>query len=359
MDQPAYSRRGLIWGAGLTAAAGATAGIFAAPAVSGQPLAEPAEPWTYVPPGGSIADSIEKGARAIQLGAGDYPVEEPIVLPHGTQLRGLGHLSQLTAVEEVPAIILVGAAGPAYGVGIVDLAIDCAETAKVGIDLHIVGREGNWYGDNDAVCRLENLWIWGPVNDGVVYRGTDNRSVHSSRVRVRQAGRFGFLIGESESSTASDCWWIACEATTIRQTGESAGFEVRGANHFFQACKAWYCRDYGFRIRGTRNKFTGCEAQDTRLHGWSIEWDMNTFVGCTADTAGMWDVGGEPDSADGFYFADGTGTSIVGCQSFDRGPRGRKEQQRFGFNVPAEMLAQGRLIGHSGWGNTRGLVHER
>lgn len=358
MNRDSYSRRGLLWGAGLTAA-GATAGVLAAPAVHGEPAAQPDEPWTFVRPGESIAKTIERGARAIQLGQGDYPIDAPLVLPHGSFLRGVGQLTRLIAVAPVPAVIAVGDGGPAYGVQIVDLAIDCAATARTGIDLHIVGREGNWNGDNDAVCRLENLWVWRPAADGVVYRGTDNRAVYSARVRVRQAGRYGFLIGESAESTASDCWWIACEATTRHRTGSSAGFEVRGANHFFQACKAWYCRDYGFRIKGTRNKFTGCEAQDTRLHGWHIDWDMNTFTGCTADTAGMWDVGGKPNSADGFYFAGGKGTSIVGCQAFDRGPRGRREQQRFGFNVPADTVDEGRLIGHSGWGNTRGLVNRR
>ncbi|OZM70338.1 hypothetical protein CFN78_25800 [Amycolatopsis antarctica] len=358
-EERAHRRRAVLRGATFTAA-GATAGLFAGPAVHAATGGDTETgPWRHVAPGDSIADAVAGGARAIALGEGDYPVDETLVLPHGCQVRGIGQLTRLVPAEGVGTVLAIGEGGPAYGVQVADLAIDCSPGAATAVDVHIVGREGNWKGDNDAACRLDNLWIWGPAEDGVVYRGTDNRSVVTSRVRVRQAGRYGFRIGESSESAPSDCWWIACEATTTTATGSSAGFLVRGANHFLQACKAWYCRDYGFHVLGTRNKFLGCEAQDTRSHGFNIEWDMNLFNGCSADTAGMWDVGGRPDEADGFYVADGDRTSITGCQSFDRGPKGRPPQQRFGFNVPATMLDEGRLSGHSGWDNVRGLVNRR
>lgn len=366
MTEHAYRRRGLLRGATL-ATAGAAGGFLAGTGISGAGTemtaqAEPTGsggPWLYLAPGRSIADAVDRGARAIQLGEGEYRIDRPVVLPHGSYLRGVGQLTRLRAVQEIPTVLAIGNGGPAYGVQLADLAIDCADTARTGVELNIVGQEGNFNNDNDAVCRLENLLVWAPTEDGVVYRGTDNRAVLSTRVRVRQAGRHGFLIGDNSDFTVSDCWWIACEATTARHTDDSAGFEVRGANHFFQACKAWYCRDYGFHVNGVRNKFTGCETQDTRLSGWYVEFDMNTFTGCTADTAGMWDVGGTRDTADGFYVEEGEATSMVGCQAFDRAPRGHREQQRYGFNVPGSMIEDGRLIGHSGWGNTRGLVRRR
>jgi hypothetical protein len=329
-----------------------------APAVAAD-ASEPEGPWVFVPPGQSIAHAISSGARAVSLGDGDYPVDETVVLPAGTHLRGIGTRTRLQAAAGLPVVLAIGDGKPAYGVTVADLAIDCARHADVAIDLNIVGTDGNWKGDNDATCRLDNLWVWGPARDGVAYRGTDDRSVMTTRVRVRQAGRYGFRIGESDASTASDCWWIACEATTIRRTGSSAGFLVHGANNFFQACKAWYCRDYGFHVRGTRNLFHSCVSQDTRSHGFFVEYPKNLFNGCAADTAAMWDVGGVPGGADGFHVQDGGDTSMVGCQAFDRGPDGHVPQQRYGFNVPADMVTEHRLVGQSGWNNTKGLVHQR
>lgn len=359
MTQPEESRgrRSVLRGAAFSAA-GLTAGLFTGPSMPAA-AATTASSWVSVPPGKSINAALEKGARAVALDAGDYPVHEPIVLPPGCQLRGAGSLTRLRATSTLPTVIAIGNGGSAYGVMVADLAIDCARHAAVAIDLNIVGTEGNWNGDNDAACRLEDLWIWAPESDGVAYRGTDNRAVVSTRVRVRQAGRYGFRIGESDTSTASDCWWVACEATTIHRTGSSAGFLIHGSNNFFQACKAWYCRDYGFHVRGTRNNLVGCGSQDTRSHGFFVEWPKNLFTGCSADTAGMWDVGGEPDSADGFHVRDGSDTSIVGCQAFDRGPQGHRPQQRYGFNVPGAMVTENRLVGQSGWDNTGGLVHRR
>jgi hypothetical protein len=356
MSARAYQRRAVLRGTALTVA-GTTAGIVAAQSVAADAapsaLTTPVGPWTYVAPGESISAAINGGARAILLGNGEYRITTPIVLPRGCHLRGIGQLTRLRATTSTAAVIAIGNGAAVDGVCVSDLVVDCDRRATDGIDVNIVGTTGNFQGEPDAVCRLDNIWVYSPTVDGVVYRGSDTQAVVTSRVRVRQAGRYGFRV------EAPDNWWIACEATTIVQTGSSAGFYIGGANNFFNSCKAWYCRDYGFHVKGTRNKFVGCEAQDIRSHGWYIEWDKNTFTGCTCDTAGMTDVGGTANTADGFYVVSGTYTSIVGCQAFDRRPGGGTAQQRYGFNVPVSMVTEGRLVGHSGWDNIAGLVSRR
>ena len=199
------------------------------------------------------------------------------------------------------------------------------------------------------------------AEDGIVYRGSDTQACISTRIRVRLAGRHGFRV------EAPDNVWIGCEATTSGTTG--AGFSVGtaidgsdgigAANCHFHACKAWYCRGVGWKVTSTRNAFVGCEAQDTAGHGWSIEIGRNAFNGCVADTAGMADVGGRPDTADGFFVVPAAETTLVGCLAFDRTPGGRPAQQRYGFNVPGALVDAGLLVGHTGWGNTGGLVHRR
>ena len=69
-------------------------------------------PWHVVAPGGSIQDSIDGGARAIQLGDGEYPVDAPIVPRPGCTIRGIGEATVLTATADIDAVIAIGAGGP-------------------------------------------------------------------------------------------------------------------------------------------------------------------------------------------------------------------------------------------------------
>ncbi|KAB2344032.1 right-handed parallel beta-helix repeat-containing protein [Actinomadura rudentiformis] len=367
MEERWYQRRSVLGGAAI-AAAGVTAGAMADEGFSrggDRPGAvRPGDgPWTYVPPGGSIQDAIEGGAKAVLLGVGEYRMTQPIVPTGGCTIRGVGQQTRLLATSRMPTMIAIGNGRSVDGVMIGDLVLDCADRAAIGIDLDISGTDRFYKGEPDSVCRLDNMSIHQPVLDGVAYRGRDTQACVTSRVRVRQAGRYGFRV------EAPDNWWIACEATTRRQTGSSAGFYVGaaipgsngigGTNNFFEACKAWYCRDYGWHIKSSRNKFIGCEAQDIRSHGWFIESDRNVFTGCVADTAGMRDVGGTAGTADGFHVVQGDQTSLVGCQAFDRRVGGEPPQQRYGFNVPATMADEGRVSGHTGWDNVAGLLNKR
>ncbi|GIF77858.1 right-handed parallel beta-helix repeat-containing protein [Asanoa siamensis] len=348
------SRRALLRGSGLAAAglAGVATTTMLDPTAA---HAAPVGPWEYVAPGASIQSAISSGAKAIQLGAGRYTITTPIAPTPGCTIRGVGQRTEILAGAAMASMIEIGGGNPVDGVYIGDLVLDCASKATNGIDLNIVGTTGNYKGEPDSMCRLDNLWVYNPVLDGIVYRGSDTQATSTSRVRVRGAGQYGFHVN------APDNWWTACEATTRASTGANAGFYIgaNAANNFFQACKAWYVRGYGWHVRSTRNKFVGCEAQDTKAHGWYVEWDRNTFVGCVADTAGMYDVSGTPNTADGFYLAPGLETALVGCQAFDRRPGGHAAQQRYGFNVPAGMVSSGRLAAPTGWDNTSGLINQR
>lgn len=346
----ALNRRSVLRGGAVTMGAAAVAvAVAQTPAAAATAVG----PWTYVPPGESIQAAITAGAKAIVLGAGRYPVSAPIVPTAGTTIVGVGAKTEVVATASIAAVFAIGNGGPVDGVYLGDLVIDCARLATTGVDLNIVGTTGNYKGEPDSICRLDNLRVYAPVQDGVWYRGSDCQAVVTTRVRVRQAGRHGFRV------ESADNWWSACEATTSTQTGSSAGFSIAGANNFFESCKAWYCRDYGFHVRGVRNQLSNCSAQDIRSHGFFIEFDKNVINGCTADSCGHTDVGGTPGTADGFYVTTGDATSMVGCQSYDRKPGGVAIRQRYGFNVPGSMIDGGRFVAASGYDNLSGLVNRR
>jgi hypothetical protein len=371
------TRRTVMTGAVMTGAVAVVAGAGAGAAVAGllgrddpAPAAVLAAgsaaggdggPWHVVAPGGSIQETIDAGARAIQLGDGEYPVDAPIVPRPGCTIRGIGEATVLKATADIDAVIAIGAGGPIGGVTIADLVVDAQNRAATGIDLDIVGTEGNFQGEPDSVCRLDNLWVVAAAQDGIVYRGRDTQACITSRVRVRRAGRYGYRVD------APDNVWIACEATT--QGTDGAGFYVGEAiegsdgigagNCHFHACKAWYCRGVGWLVATGRNTFTGCEAQDVAGHGWHITGPRSTFHGCVADTAGMGDVGGVADAADGFYVEPDGEISLIGCMAFDRSPGSLVEQQRYGFNVPKALVDDGLLVAPIGWGNTAGLINTR
>jgi hypothetical protein len=318
-------------------------------------------PWRHVAPGGSIQEAIDGGARAIVLGDGEYPIDAPLTPTPGCTIRGIGEGTVLVAAADLGAVVAIGAGGPVGGITLADLVVDARGRAGIGIDLDIVGTGGNLQGEPDAVCRLDNLWVLDPVEDGIAYRGTDTQAVITSRVRVRRAGRYGYRI------EAPDNVWLACEATTSGSDG--AGFYVGeaiagsdgigAANGHFHGCKAWYCRGVGWQVDTGRNTFVGCEAQDTAGHGWLVRGPRNTFSSCVADTAGMAEVGGRPDQADGFYVEPADELALVGCMAFDRTPGSLPAGQRWGFNVPAALVEQGLLVAPIGWDNVRGLINQR
>jgi len=340
-------RRSMLTGA-------AVAGVATAGAVLGSALPAAAAavgPWEYVAPGSSIQTAITGGAKAIQLGAGTYNVTSAIVLQRAVSIRGVGQSTRIVCTASPTISEVITISGAIDGVYLGDFVIDVAGKANVGINLDINGTSGNYQGEPDAVCRLDNLWIYSPVQDGIVYQGTDTQATVTTRVRVRQAGRYGYNI------LAPDNMFIGCEATTA--SGGQSGFYVGSANCQYHSCKAWYCRGYGWHVKGTRNAFIGCESQDTKLHGWYIEYDKNAFVGCVADTAGMYDVGGTSGTADGFYVDPGVRTTMSGCLAFDRKPGGHAAQQRYGFNILTALQSGGLFVANTGWDNATGLVNLR
>lgn len=365
MDE--YGRRGLLRRMAIVAAVGGGAAVAVSSAdelkasapVSGVQVG----PWMYIPPGQPIQPAIQAGARAILLGDGEYPIDEPIVPTDGCTISGIGQRTRILATKSMGAMVAIGDGGPVDGVTVSDLVLDCAKRASIGIDLDINGTKGFYQDEPDSVCRIDDVWVYDPAEDGLVYRGSDTQACITTRVRVRRAGRYGFRV------EAPDNWFTNCEATVTSRTGETAGFYVGvaikgsngigGGSNRFVSCKAWYCGDYGYHVKGTRNRFMECESQDTGSHGWYIEYDKNVFSACVADTAGYHAVGGTPGSADGFYIEAADHTSMTGCQAFDRRPSDHPAQQRHGFNVPRSMVTEGRLVAATGYDNTAPLINQR
>jgi hypothetical protein len=335
---------------GMGTAFGVTAvGGSAAAEVSKEPRDR--EAVIRLTPKDSIQAALDDGVQSVHLSPGDWKITAPIVARPGASVTGSGQSSRLVATAAgLPAVLAIGNGKQCDGFVVSNLVVNANKLATTGIDLNPVGR-GSYYEDEpDPMHRLVNLWVYDAVQDNVWYRG-DARATVSQLVRSRRAGRHAFNCANADS------WWIACEGTTLQAGIGSAGFFIGSTNCFYVACKAWYCRDYGYYVKGTRNKFSVCESQDTRSHGWYVEFDKNVFNGCVADTAGFHDVGGKPNSADGFYVVnDNESQAMIGCQAFDRFG---SPQQRYGFNVPASMVDEGRLVAPTGYGNAAGLVYRR
>jgi hypothetical protein len=307
--------------------------------------------WTAVGPTESIQKALDAGARAVLLGPGEYRLTSPLSLPAGSTVVGAGQLTRLIATKAMPAVVQIGQGAAADGVQLAALVVDCASQSATGIDLNISGTSGNYQGEPDAVCRLDNLWVYDAGQDGVSYRGSDAQGITTTRVRVRRAARHGFSI------TAPDNWFSECEATTSRLGG--AGFFIGGANCLVTGCKAWYCRGYGFQVTGVRNQLIGCCAQDCANHGFLLQTGKNLLSACLADSCSAAATGGTPNAADGFYATYDDSTALVGCQAFDRRAGGRPAQQRYGFNVPRSMVERGTLAAPTGYDNVSGLVRAR
>lgn len=301
-------------------------------------------------PGDNIQAALDAGPGRVELAPGTYTLTAPLQMRPHVWLAGAFSASTLRAGVSMSAVILVGAGGPIDRWRISDLVID-ARSASTGIDVNIVGTTGNTNGEPDSQGRVENVFVDDPTQQGIWYRGADAQAIVTREVRVRRAGVHAYRIENADS------WWSDCEGTTSGGTG--AGFYVAGSNLHFDHCKAWYCRGYGWYIHGVRNTFTGCESQDTGTHGWRIAYDKNTLAACIADTAGMYDVGGTPGTADGFYVDPTANVTMTSCLSFDRRPGGHAAQQRYGFNISSTLANANLILACTGWDNVSGTFYKR
>ncbi len=303
-----------------------------------------------VMPGESIQAALDAGPGHVICAPGTHTLSSPIVLRSHRWLSGAFGATTLRPGSAMSALLVVGNAGPVDRWKISDLTID-ATGAATGIDINIIGTAGNTHGEPDSQGRIEDVFISDPSQQGIWYRGTDAQAIITRGVRVRRAGIYAYRIENADS------WWSNCEGTTT--TSQGAGFYVTGSNLHFDHCGAWYCRGYGWHIRGVRNTFTGCAAQDTGGHGWRVAYEQNTLAACIADTASMYDVGGTPSGADGFYIDPATNITLTGCLAYDRRPNGHASQQRYGFSAPRAMFDAGLLLGCTGWDNAAGLYNKR
>ncbi len=350
-DDSASGRRDALRGFALAGLGGAALW----PAAAGAQSTSAA--WVTVKPGQSIQAALDSSPNpAVQLAPGEHRVSQPLVLPAGATLRGTGRGSRIVATQDMPALLQLH--GAKDGILVEHLVLECNRRALVGLDVDLLDTTNTFFrGEPDAVCRFDNLSIYDAGSVGVWYRkraaGTDVQACVASRVRVRNAGTYGFHID------GPDNWFIACEATTnaVADGAPNAGFLVASSNLFFLGCKAWYCRGYGYHVTSTRNKFVGCEAQDTGGHGWYITVGKNTYSACVADTAAAYLVKRAGQTADGFYVEATSNSSFVGCQSFARhADHGMQE----GFSLAGDFESRGNhLIGANSWDVKRQAVMYR
>jgi hypothetical protein len=232
-----------------------------------------------------------------------------------------------------------------------DLVCDAGGKATHGINLNVVGTTGNFKGEPDAMTRIDNVWIYGPTKDGIIYQGADAQDTFTTRVRVRQAGRIGYNILSRTTSSwparrprarpANTASLSATPTATSRPARPGTAEATAGTS----------------RAAGTAS--SAVRRRDSKLHGWYIEYDKNTFNGCLADTAAMFDVGGVAGTSDGFYVVPAGLTTLTGCLAFDRRPTGKTRATTLRVQHPDRPQDAGLFVANTGWDNTAGTVHLR
>ena len=61
-----------------------------------------------------------------------------------------------------------------------DLVVDAARRADIGIDLDIVGTDGNLRQEPDAACRLDQLWVLDARLDGIALPNAPSVRLHEA-----------------------------------------------------------------------------------------------------------------------------------------------------------------------------------
>lgn len=191
----------------------------------------------------------------VTLGAGNYYLNAPLILPAGARLTGVAaNTNDTSALGVTLNITSTWAQGAApYGAAILCTGVDSAvDTINLNGGYPAFAVDGIW-GSGNCVH----------VRDVSVYHGFTN------------------------------------------------GYVPAGVSWRMERCTASTCYQYGWWGVGTDNDYIDCIANANTSHGWYIKNPINThLIGCRSE----WNTGGY-----GFYVTgDGTGTgggSLVSCST--------------------------------------------
>ena len=288
----------------------------------------------------------------VQLSPGTFFISDKIRMRPRVSLIGSGRATILKAMSEWQSHN-----DPSLTGGVIepnDLGIDKVHVASLAIDGNRKNIHGIFFnitqqlfddGSPDAANAFTDLYIYRPGQDGIRFTGTRMRGSQLSRIRVWDAGGYGYHLDNPDSFYSQ------------LETGSSgkSGFFIDKANSRFTNCKAWFSEGHGFEIVGARNQFAACESQDNRMHGYSIEAGQVSFTSCHADS-NSWNRNGPESTYSGFFIKRFFGyVQLIGCQAYDKNENNRGEWQKYGFDLQgSNNYCQ---ITASGRGNAAGKIN--
>jgi hypothetical protein len=273
------------------------------------------------------------GREAVELCAGTFVIDGPVLVPRQSRLSGAG-----MATTEIEAS---GSWSPPQGTPMVaplDQNHDTVEVDHLTLDGQNRGVTGwaadhpnpdksQWASPPDVIHFVHDLIIrntW----DGIFADGAEGRGAKYGNLRIFNAQHYGVY------ASAADTHWTNID---IGSSG-SVGFYIDSSQNHAANVKSWFSDSHGFEIRGTRNSFTNCEAQDNAGNGWDIPFGKNLYAGVAADSNGY--PPPELSPVAGFDIR-GSGSILQGLMSYDKCQGGTCKQEygiRWGSGVRATIL---------------------
>jgi len=257
----------------------------------------------------------------VTLSPGRFYCTGPVRVRSKTMLTGSGRASVLTATQSWSGALIQTNSSSVDKVTICNLALDGTNKDISGILLNVTSDANFEDGSPDAANYITDVYVYKVGRHGVHLTGSRNRAACLTRVRVWDAGGYGFVIN------SPDGFIHQCES------GSSGldGFLIQSANNRITNCKAWYSDRSGFHIRSVRNELTACESQDNEKHGFYIASGQVSLTSCHADS-NSWNRDTPVARYHGFCIAPNRSRiQLIGCQAYDKNEGGRGNWQRFGF----------------------------
>jgi hypothetical protein len=301
-----------------------TSGVHAIASDASRLVVAPSGDTTGVADLAAINAAIGSGSVAVQLEAGTYYVNAPIVLQKNTHLVGVGmRATTIRLVDSANCNVVQNFVSPdgvvsnGEFVAIRDMTIDGNNTHQNSTSYGIhFATNPQWSGAADDECydphnEVSNVFIVNTRNDAV---NTYGRGEHRfTNVVAYQCWGNGFNIG------GSDTFLVACTAGNMGLAGfnfDASGFAS------LSGCKAFVCgtatpaSGTGFNVHNSHSiTMSSCHAQDNQAYGFALDTaEQVTLTGCLADSNSGAGVG----AYTGLYLNNASYNSVTGFISTER-----------------------------------------
>jgi hypothetical protein len=300
----------------------------------------------------AINAAIGSGNVAVQLKAGTYYVNAPVVLQKNTHLAGVGMRVTIIQLANSSSCNVVenfvspdGIVGNAEFVAIRDMTIDGNNAHQTGpsCGIHFATNPQYSAATNDECYdphnEVSNVFIVNTRNDAV---NTYGRGEHRfTNVVAYECWGNGFNIG------SSDTFLIGCSAGNIGL----AGFYLATSNAILTACKAFVCgtvtsaSGIGFNVPNSNSiTMSSCYAQDNKACGFSLDGAQQvTLSACVADSNSVAGVG----DYSGLHLNNASYCTVTGFLSIEREYDGTHSYQQNALLVSGTCTANDINLTHS------------